>query len=162
MSPIWPPFSPFSLQQLHQYTLHWIMASNYGAQLLHYLDDFLLVGRLGKDTCQEAMYRMLLVCDQLSIPLASEKLVGPTTILIFLGIVLDVSVQQLCLPRADKLEELTGLGLFKHKTTKRELLSLISKPPFAAKVVHAGRLFLCCLIDLSTTVRKLHYHISRP
>ena len=35
--------------------LDWIMANNYGAQLLHYLDDFLLVGPLGKDTCQEAM-----------------------------------------------------------------------------------------------------------
>eukprot|EP00731_Ephydatia_muelleri_P005241 Em0002g1417a len=54
--------------------LHWIMANNYGAQLLHYLDDFLLVGPPGKDTCQEAMYRMLLVCDQLGIPVASEKL----------------------------------------------------------------------------------------
>ena len=38
-------------------------------------------------------------------PVASEKLKGP---LIFLGILLHASVQQLCLP-PDKLEELTGL-----------------------------------------------------
>ena len=37
------------------------------------------------------MYRMLLVCDQLGIPVASEKLEGPTTSLIFLGIMLDTS-----------------------------------------------------------------------
>ena len=45
--------------------VHWIMASNYGAQPLHHLDGFLWPSR--HDTCQEAMYR-LLVCDQLSIP----------------------------------------------------------------------------------------------
>ena len=142
--------------------LDWIMANNYGAQLLHYLDDFLLVGPPGKDTCQEAMSRMLTVCDQLGIPVASEKLEGPTTALTFLGIVLDTSAQQLRLP-PDKLEELTGLirsWLSRHKATKRELLSLIGKLSFAAKVVPAGRLFLRRLLDLSTTVRKLHHHIS--
>eukprot|EP00731_Ephydatia_muelleri_P034096 Em0047g15a len=83
--------------------------------------DFLLVGPPGKDTCQEAMSRML------------------------------------------TLEELTGLTrswLSRHKATKRELLSLIGKLSFAAKVVPAGRHFLRGLIDLSTTVRKLHHHIS--
>eukprot|EP00731_Ephydatia_muelleri_P007101 Em0003g1349a len=110
--------------------------TNYGAQLLHYLDDFLLVGPPGKDTCQEAMSRMLTVCDQLGIPVASEKLEGPTTALTFLGIVLDTSAQQLRLP-PDKLEELTGLirsWLSRHKATKRELLSLIGKLSFAAKL----------------------------
>ncbi|KAL5510351.1 hypothetical protein EMCRGX_G005881 [Ephydatia muelleri] len=108
------------------------------------------------------MSRMLTVCDQLGIPVASEKLEGPTTALTFLGIVLDTSAQQLQLP-PDKLEELTGLirsWLSRHKATKRELLSLIGKLSFAAKVVPAGRLFLRRLIDLSTTVRKLHHHIS--
>eukprot|EP00731_Ephydatia_muelleri_P032887 Em0024g431a len=116
--------------------LDWIMANNYGAQLLHYLDDFLLVGPPGKDTCQEAMSRMLTVCDQLGIPVASEKLEGPTTALTFLGIVLDTSAQQLRLP-PDKLEELTALirsWLSRHKATKWELLSLIGKLSFAAKL----------------------------
>ena len=93
MSPIWP----LSLINNYADALHWIMASNCGAQLLHYLDDFLLVGPPGKDTCQEAMYSVLLVCDQLGIPVASEKLKGPITTLTFLGIVLDTSAQHLCL-----------------------------------------------------------------
>eukprot|EP00731_Ephydatia_muelleri_P032816 Em0024g360a len=42
--------------------LDWIMANNNGAQLLHYLDDFLLVGPPGKDTCQEAMSTAPLAC----------------------------------------------------------------------------------------------------
>ena len=141
--------------------LDWIMAKNYGAQLLHYLDDFLLVGPPGKDTCQEAMSRMLTVCDQLGIPVVSEKLEGPTTALTFLGIVLDTSAQQLRLPpgQARGADRAIRSWLSRHKATKRELLSLI-KLSFAAKVVPAGRLFLRRLIDLSTTVRKLHHHIS--
>ena len=103
-----------------------------------------------------------MVCDHLGIPVASEKLEGPTTGLTFLGIVLDTSAKQLRLP-PDKLEELTGLircWLGRHKATKRELLSLIGKLSFAAKVVPAGRLFLRRLIDLSTTARKLHHHVT--
>ena len=50
----------------------------------------------------------------------------------------------------------------KKKCTKRELLSLIGKLAFAAKVVRSEvlELFLCCLIDLSTPVTELHHHIS--
>ena len=156
---------PFGLRSapalLNHYAeaLHWIMANRHGAQLLHYLDDFLLVCPPGRDTCQEAMSRMLMVCDHLGIPVASEKLEGPLT---FLGIVRDTSAKQLRLP-PDKLEELTGLircWLGRHKATKRELLSLIGKLSFAAKVVPAGRLFLRRLIDLSTTARKLHHHVT--
>ena len=46
------------------------------------------------------------------------------------------------------------------KCTKRELLSLIGKLSFAAKVVQPDRIFLCRLIDSSTTVRELRHHIS--
>eukprot|EP00731_Ephydatia_muelleri_P017504 Em0010g602a len=49
--------------------------------------------------------------------------------------------------------------LGKRTATKRELLSLIGKLFFAAKVVPAGRLFLRHLIHLSTSVRRLHHHI---
>ena len=49
--------------------------------------------------------------------------------------------------------------LGRYKSTKRELLSLIGKLSFAAKVVPAGHLFLRRLIDLSTTVDRLHHHI---
>ena len=43
---------------------------------------------------------------------------------------------------------------------KRELLSLVGKLSFACKVVPAGHIFLCRLIDLSTTVKRLHHHIQ--
>ena len=44
------------------------------------------------------------------------------------------------------------LWLGQAKCTKQELLSLISILSLACKVVHPGRIYLCWLIDLSTTV----------
>ena len=141
--------------------IHWTLENNYGATLLHYLDDFLLVGPQEQPTCQEAMATMLQVCERMGVPVATEKCEGPATCITFLGIVLDSSLQQLRLP-PDKLQEISSLTrswLGKRKVTKRELLSLIGKLSFAAKVVPAGRLFLRRLMQLSTTVTKLHHHI---
>ena len=64
------------------------------------------------------------------------------------------------------LEKLTALLSLlklwegKKKCTKRDILSLIGSLSFAAKVVKPGRMFLRRLIDLSSTVKKLHHHIS--
>ena len=141
--------------------LHWIMATNYAADVIHYLDDFLLAGPAGQPTCSESAETMLRVCERLGIPVALDKLEGPATTITFLGITIDTTLQQLRLP-PDKLQEMTILiksWLGKHKATKRDLLSLIGKLSFAAKVVPSGRLFLRRLIELSTTVSKLHHHI---
>ncbi|KAL5517749.1 hypothetical protein EMCRGX_G003358 [Ephydatia muelleri] len=104
------------------------------ADLIHYLDDFLLAGPPGQPTCSESTETMLRVCERLGIPVALDKL-------------------------EDKLQEMTLLiksWLGKHRTT---VLSLIGKLSFAAKVAPSGRLFLHRLIELSTTVSKLHHHI---
>ena len=141
--------------------LHWVLENNHGAILLQYLDDFLLVDPPDQPTCQESMSIMLQVCEVMGIPVATEKCEGPATCITFLGSVLDSSLQQLRLP-PEKLQDISSLiksWLGKRRATKRELLSLIGKLSFAAKVVPAGRLFLRRLIQLSTTVRKLHHHI---
>ncbi|KAL5496391.1 hypothetical protein EMCRGX_G012664 [Ephydatia muelleri] len=106
---------------------HWVLENNYGAILLHYLDDFLLVGPPNQPTCQESMSTMLQVCEAMGIPVATEKCEGPATCITFLGIVLDSSLQQLRLP-PEKLQDISSLiksWLGKRKATKRELLSLI-------------------------------------
>ena len=51
-------------------------------------------------------------------------------------------------------------SLLQHsKCTKRQLLSLIGKLSFACKVIPAGRIFHCRLIDTSCSVSHLHHHI---
>lgn len=48
----------------------------------------------------------------------------------------------------------------RRKVSKRNLLSLIGKLSFTAKVISAGRLFLRRLIDLTTTVKPLHRRVT--
>eukprot|EP00731_Ephydatia_muelleri_P035676 Em0147g2a len=44
--------TPYIFNQLAS-ALHWIMATNYAADLIHYLDDFLLAGPPGQPTCKQ-------------------------------------------------------------------------------------------------------------
>ena len=163
---------PFGLRSapsiFNQYAvaLEWILHHNYQfTNIIHYLDDFLLAGRPGTMECKQALDKTLEVCHRLGYPIALNKLEGPTTTITFLGILLDTVKMELRLP-SDKLEALQKLLLewqnTKRKVTKRELLSLIGKLSFAAKVIPAGRIFLRRLIDLSTSVRKLHHRIRLP
>ena len=155
--------APFIFNQYAE-ALEWILRSNYQIpDTIHYLDDFLIAGKPSSPDCEQALERMLEVCRRLGFPIAQGKVEGPTRAIIFLGILLDTESMELRLPR-DKLEALLSLlnswNEKKKKITKRELLSLIGKLSFAAKVVPAGRLFLRRLIDLSTSVQKLHHHIT--
>ncbi|KAL5509601.1 hypothetical protein EMCRGX_G004995 [Ephydatia muelleri] len=65
--------TPYIFNQLAS-ALHWIMATNYAADLIHYLDDFLLAGPPGQPTCSESTETMLRVCERLGIPVALNKL----------------------------------------------------------------------------------------
>ena len=72
--------------------LHWIMATNYAADVIHYLDDFLLAGPAGQPTCSESAETMLRVCERLGIPVALDKLKGPATTITFLGITINITL----------------------------------------------------------------------
>ena len=143
-------------------TLTWILKSNYGvSNLVHYLDDFFLAANTSAD-CESDMNLTCEVFQKLGVPLAPEKIFGPVSSLTYLGIVIDSQKMEIRLP-ADKFEELlSSLRQWQcvKKCTKRDLLSLIGKLSFASKVIPAGRTFLRRLIDLSTTVTKLHHRIS--
>ena len=143
--------------------LAWILRNNYVIDMLtHYLDDFWIAGPANSTQCASNLYRIQDVFHKLGVPIAPDKLEGPTTCITCLGIEMDSVAQVICLPPPKFQELLLLLGDWttKRKHTKRELLSLISKLAFAAKVVRSGHLFLCCLIDLSTSVAKLHHHIT--
>ena len=95
-------------------------------------------------------------------PLAPNKLEGPTTRLTFLGIFIDSSCMETSLPN-DKLQELLSepqSWYSRNKCLKRELLSLTGKLNFACRIIPAGRIFLRRLIDLSTSARLPHHHVT--
>ena len=66
--------------------LLWIMYTNGVTWAIHYLDDFLLCGSPESDECALNLTRALATCCDLGDPVASHKLEGPITTLVFLGI----------------------------------------------------------------------------
>ena len=143
--------------------LHWILQHKYDVQhLLHYLDDFFTAGPAASPKCAQHLQSMVALCDKINAPIKMSKVEGPTTSLTFLGIQLNSISMEAGISDDRKTALLEELHCMRHrdKCTKRELLSLIGKLSFCCKVLPAGRIFLRRMIDLSNTVRHLHYRIS--
>ena len=103
--------------------LEWILREHGVSRVIHYLDDFLVVGSAHSTQCAGFLSTMLQVCDDLGIPLASDKIEGPTSSLSFLGIRLDSVTMEARLPE-DKLARLCSeLEVWQDKKscTRKEL-----------------------------------------
>ena len=128
--------------------LQWIMQKNGASYVDHYIDDFITAGKGGSDKCSRNFTIM-------------HKSIGPTTVIVFLGIELDTEIMEIRLP-ADKLARLVqSLKEWRGKKAcrKRELLSIIGLFSHACKVIRPGRSFLCRLIDLSSKVSNLDHFV---
>ena len=97
--------APYLFNQFPK-ALQWILENKYGLHwLIHYLDDYFLAGPPHSCTCQEHLNCLLRVCKYLGIPVAMDKVEGPLTVLILLGLELDSTLQKIWLPQ-DKLMQL--------------------------------------------------------
>ena len=140
----------------------WILQNNYSIEtVLHLLDDFLTIDDPKVDP-ERTMAILTLVFNKLGIPLSEHKTQGPTTILEYLGIILDTHKMEARLPM-EKVARITSIldSFLERKTcTKQELLSLLGHLNFACRVIYPGRAFVSYLISLSTTVKKLHHYVK--
>lgn len=89
------------------------------------MDDYLVLGPLNSVLCRQFLQEFLRVCALLGIPVATEKVEGPLTVLTFLGLELDSITQEIRLTQGRLAEILTELEKWQNrkKATKRELLS---------------------------------------
>ena len=142
--------------------LLWILSNKFGVVgACHYLDDFLLSGS-SEDDCRTKRDLFLFSLSILGVPIAEDKLEGPSQVLTFLGIEIDTQAGLLRVPPT-KLVEIKGLVILwtsRRKCTKRELLSLIGSLSFVCRVIRPGRIFLRRMIDLAHSVKSLHHHID--
>ena len=141
----------------------WICQNKYGLKtLIHYSDDFFMVcGKCFKDAKRQ-LQTLCQAFQDMGIPLAPEKIVGPTKKIIYLGVGID-SVLMVMYITEEKYTDLSdSLPKWQNRRTctKQHLLSLIGKLSSVSKIVQPGRIFLRRLINLSTTVVKLHHHVT--
>ena len=66
--------------------LQWIICKQGATWVAHYLDDFVMLGKPETSDCAHNQIIISNVCASLGVPLAPEKVEGPTTCLTFLGI----------------------------------------------------------------------------
>ena len=139
--------------------LTWITKQRGVSFSMHYLDDFLLVGPPDSPICQHNLDVFTQVCEELGIPLAIEKVEGPSTSLTFLGILIDTHRMEVRLPE-DKLQRIyqeLSTWLHRKTATKREILSLVGLLQHATKVVRSGRTFVARMYQTAAKLRELSF-----
>ena len=136
------------------------IAQNAGVSyLIHYLDDYLTMGPPASSVCQNNVNTFLSLCAELGVPLATDKLEGPSTTLSFLGIILDTHQMEIRLPsnKLIRMLELLTTWLPRRKARKREILSLVGTLQHATKVVRPGRSFVSRMYATAAKLREMHY-----
>ncbi len=126
----------------------------------HYLDDFLFVGESQSD-CAALLQTFRSVCDQLGVPIAEEKTMGPSQVITYLGLEID-TIQQLVRVPAVKvlaLRQQINRFLGKSKLSLREIQSLVGSLNFVCRAVAPGRAFTRRLIGLTLGLRKPHHKV---
>ena len=90
--------------------------------VVHYLDDFLLVGPLQSSACAKALESLLATFHRLGLPIAENKLEGPTTQLVFLGFEIDTTALEVRLPhtKLSNLQSTVVSWLNKKSCTKKQ------------------------------------------
>ena len=144
--------------------LHWVVQSKTDLDTLdHYLDDFIFAGANGSGNCALLMDAFKHICQELGVPLADNKTVGPTTLLTFLGLLIDTVNMIVKIP-VDKVERLKfGINLIlnSNKMKVKDFESIIGLMAFCARAIPSGRAFLRRFYDVLSCmkVRKSYYYI---
>ena len=130
--------------------LNWILIDQCQITIIHYLDDFLIISPPESPRCMDAIQKTLQTWAQLGVPIAPDKVEGPTTCLTFLGIEIDTIQWEYRLPiqKLHRIQSLTLQWRIKKACRVKELQSLHGYLQDAAKVVPTGRPFIRRITDL--------------
>ncbi|XP_056419586.1 uncharacterized protein LOC130361049 [Hyla sarda] len=151
--------SPWLFDQLAQ-ALHWLLVNVSGcSQVIHYLDDFLLLSRPREEPDQ--LVRLLKLFTDIGVPVSPKKTVGPTKCLTFLGVILDSVAMQVSLPtdKLNRIRDTIHKYTVSQVTTKGELQSLLGMLAFAMRAIPQGRAFVSRILSLLHGVPHQHSRV---
>lgn len=127
----------------------------------HYLDDYIFMGGAHTQECQTLMSTFMSTCNELQIPIAHKKSVGPTTVLPFLGYIIDTNLMMVLIPpeKISKLKTSLEFLLSRKKVTRKDLESVVGLMSFCSRAIPSSRAFLRRLYDLIAQVKEPFYRI---
>ena len=142
--------------------LEYIMCCNGVSSMIHYLDDMFTAGDPSTSQCLNNMNIMLDTCTRCGVEVNPSKTILPTTVIEFLGIIIDSVKMELRMSEARLLAIKTELRWWLGRRTgaKRSLLSLIGKLSFLSRIIQPGRTFLRRIITLSMRGKQLHHKMK--
>ena len=134
-----------------------------GKPLVNYLDDYMFAA-LKRTWCNAQVQVFLNICEHISFPVTLEKTYWATTILVFLGLLLDTESQRVCVP-TDKVERaLNMIEYFLNKANKKVIVHEVQKLcgflNFLCRCIIPGRVFLRRLYSTKANKSlKQHHHV---
>ena len=110
--------------------------------ITNYLDDFLFIHYL-RQVCNRIMRRFLLVCEMINFPVAEDKTEWASTIVTFLGLMLNGWTFTLMVPDEKKWKVINILSKFYNakKVTIKDIQILTGVLNFLNKAIVPGRVF---------------------
>ena len=144
--------SSCSIFEVFSTAIEWILKikiPELRGKLIHYIDDFFGICLGTKISADKTLRRALFILKYLGVPVAPEKVEGPATILSFLGITIDLVLQQIRLDdtKLAAIKDLIGSWLRRTHCTCKDIESLAGSLYWATKVVRGGRTFLRRVTD---------------
>lgn len=130
--------------------------------IFNYLDDFLVLAR-DQDACSKVLKHFTKLCEELGFPLASQKTVWSTQVLVFLGIGINTRDHVVFIPQEKAEKTLRHLRQFvvKSKPLVSEWQSILGKMNHLTQVISAGRPYMSSLYESLAGVLSQHRHVRR-
>ena len=128
---------------------------------INYLDDYLFSAYL-RTLCNAHVQSFLDLCESIKFPVSIEKTFWASTMLTFLGLLIDTVNQFISIP-IDKVQRAIGLTediLSGKKTTVHKMQKLCGFLNFLCRCIVPGRAFTRRLYSRFNTQMKPHYHIN--
>ena len=141
-------------------SLEWIIQTRLPhTAVLHILDDFLFIAPTFHQ-CKLSLQTFISICEEIGVPLAPEKTVGPSQVIEFAGIHLDTVDMSASLPqdKVTKFIQQIDLLLSLKSAKLKQIQALAGMLNFACGVIAPARAFSRRLIDLTIGLSKPYHH----
>ena len=129
---------------------------------INYLDDFFFAA-LCNAACNCLVQQFLDMCQYINLPVSKEKTEWASTIIVFLGLLIDTKRKIVGIPvekvvRAKRMIH-KMLNAKKHKTTAREIQQLTGFLNFLCKAIIPGRVFTRRAYAYASSDLQPHHHV---
>ena len=162
-------FQAFSdvLKHIAEWKIQITLSLTIPPALTNYLDDFLFIA-ISRMLCNDMMWEFIELCEQIGCPIAPEKTEWGTSLIIFLGILLNGKFMILSIPLEKQIKaiHLIQTALSKRKVTIHFIQKLMGTLNFLNRAIVPGRAFTkgmykrLTLKDKFVVPLKRHHHVN--